>query len=308
MVAKSKGRQRPRAFPHAGFAAQGLRHPVFLEHFQACSKLRFRPRSSSSSPSVLPSGPGRPRDRTRGERAVRDLSAGFGREAELASSLDPAEVTARVLAAVAALPGADAALLLLDGRAVAVGLSDQEVERAAHETPPNTNLRSMEVVYRYRLDEVDGSNLPRAALVVPLRTGDGTIRLALGRHARESAGLPAPKPPTRSKRSGSGRAQRFGTRSASPRPSQLARARLPHRASQPARSSNELLGREVPALAPLRPPPRPIVRSTSTTSKRNQRPRRPPRGDTVLARWRRASAAASARRTSAAASGATSSP
>ena len=108
-------------------------------------------------------------------RAVRDLSAGFGREAELASSLDPADVTERVLTAVAALPGADAALLLLDGRAVAVGLSDQEVERAAHETPSNTNLRSMEVVYRYRLDEVDGSNLPRAALVVPLRTGDGTI-------------------------------------------------------------------------------------------------------------------------------------
>jgi diguanylate cyclase (GGDEF)-like protein len=109
-------------------------------------------------------------------RAVRDLTAGLGREAELASSLDPREVTARVLAAVAALPGADAALLILDGRAEAVGLSDQEVERAALETPRNTNLRSMEVAYRYRLDEVEGgANLPRAALVVPLRTGDGTI-------------------------------------------------------------------------------------------------------------------------------------
>jgi diguanylate cyclase (GGDEF)-like protein len=107
--------------------------------------------------------------------AARDLASGLGRDAELASSLDPDEVTARVLDAAAALPGADAALLILDGQAAAVGLSDQEVERLAPETPPNTNLRSMEVVYRYRLDEVEGANLPRAALVVPLRTADGPI-------------------------------------------------------------------------------------------------------------------------------------
>jgi diguanylate cyclase (GGDEF)-like protein len=107
--------------------------------------------------------------------AIRDVAAGVGRDAELASSLDPEEVAARVLHAAAALPGADAALLILDGQASAVGLSDQEVERAALETPPNTNLRSMEVVYRYRLDEVEGSNLPRAALVVPIRSGEGPI-------------------------------------------------------------------------------------------------------------------------------------
>jgi diguanylate cyclase (GGDEF)-like protein len=118
----------------------------------------------------------RARTASRVSRAVRDLAAGLGREAELASSLDPAEVTTRVLAAAAALPGADAALLILDGRTEAVGLSDREVERAALETPRNTNLRSMEVVYRYRLDEVEGGgNLPRAALVVPLRTGEGTV-------------------------------------------------------------------------------------------------------------------------------------
>ena len=113
---------------------------------------------------------------SRVSRALRDLSAGLGREAELASSLDPSEVTARVLAAAAALPGADAALLILDGHTGAVGLSEQEVERAALETPRNTNLRSMEVGYRYRIEEVEGGgNLPRAALVVPLRTGEGTI-------------------------------------------------------------------------------------------------------------------------------------
>ena len=125
--------------------------------------------------------------------AVRDLSAGLGLAQELAASLDPDEVTERVLSAVAALPGADAALLILDGKAEAVGLTAQEAERAALETPPNTNLRSMEVVYRYRLDVAaeaplegadssaqeparsERSNLPRAALVMPLRAGDRMI-------------------------------------------------------------------------------------------------------------------------------------
>jgi diguanylate cyclase (GGDEF)-like protein len=108
--------------------------------------------------------------------AVRDLSTGLGFQEELAASLDPDEVAERVLAAVAALPGADAALLILDGKAEAVGLTAQEAERASLETPRNTNLRSMEVVYRYRLDEVgQSSSLPRAALVMPLRGGDSTI-------------------------------------------------------------------------------------------------------------------------------------
>jgi diguanylate cyclase (GGDEF)-like protein len=139
--------------------------------------------------------------------AVRDLSAGLGRDVELAASLDPDVVSELTLAAVAALPGADAALLIFNGKAEAVGLSTHEAERAAHETPANSNLRSMEVVYRYRLDEAEAppggadsgragsprvrprwgpptlnrdsvsrrSNLPRAALVVPLRTADGIV-------------------------------------------------------------------------------------------------------------------------------------
>src|SRR5205085_5260391 len=64
---------------------------------------------------------------------------------------------------------------ILEGRAQALGLSAQEAERAALETPPNTNLRSMQVAYRYRLDEVEGSHLARGALVVPLRAADGPI-------------------------------------------------------------------------------------------------------------------------------------
>ena len=108
--------------------------------------------------------------------AVQAVSSGLGWETELAASLDPEDVAGRILAAAAALPGADAALLILDGDAQALGLSEQEAQRAALETPPNTNLRSMEVGYRYRLDEVEGSaHLPRAALVVPLRIAEGTI-------------------------------------------------------------------------------------------------------------------------------------
>ena len=109
-------------------------------------------------------------------RAVLELADGLGVEEELAASLDPAEVSRRVLAAAAALPGADAALLIVDGRPQALGLTEQETERAALETPPNLNLRSIEVVYRYRLDEVAaGADLPRAALVVPLRGDDRTV-------------------------------------------------------------------------------------------------------------------------------------
>ena len=41
------------------------------------------------------------------------------------------------------------------------------------QTPPSTNLRAIEVVYRYRLDDADEvSARPRAGMVVPLRAGD----------------------------------------------------------------------------------------------------------------------------------------
>src|SRR5947207_15920538 len=71
------------------------------------------------------------------EAAVRDLSSGLGAEEELAASLDPNEVIARVLAAAAALPAADAALLIVEGRSEAVGLTAQGAERAALEPPVN---------------------------------------------------------------------------------------------------------------------------------------------------------------------------
>jgi diguanylate cyclase (GGDEF)-like protein len=177
MVAKARG---PSTGPNpvsktlsAGFF--GFDHPGLLEHLSGVLQIAI-PAAVIVLCSVGFALWTRARVSRRVAQALRDLTAGLGREAELASSLEPAEVTARVLAAAAALPGADAALLILDGRAEAVGLTDQEAERAALETPRNTNLRSMQVAYRYRIDEVDGGgNLARAALVVPLRTGDGTI-------------------------------------------------------------------------------------------------------------------------------------
>jgi diguanylate cyclase (GGDEF)-like protein len=110
----------------------------------------------------------------RARRSVRRLMGAFGGASELAASLDPDDVVRRTLDAAATLPGVDA--VLLDAEAPegertheAVGASQVEVERAALQTPPNRNLRAMEVVYRYRLDEADkATSLLRAGLVVPL--------------------------------------------------------------------------------------------------------------------------------------------
>jgi diguanylate cyclase (GGDEF)-like protein len=109
-----------------------------------------------------------------------ELSNALDFATEYASSLDAGEILQRVLAAIVAMPGVDAGLVVLEGaddtRTEALGLSDEEAERVALQMPPNGNLRSMEVSYRYRLDEVgEGSSLPRAGLIVPLRAGGETI-------------------------------------------------------------------------------------------------------------------------------------
>jgi len=110
-------------------AVYGFGHPGLLEHCRVLLEIAI-PAAVIAVCSMAFAFWTRARVASRVSRALRDLTAGLGREAELASSLDPAEVTARVLAAAAALPGADGALLILDGRAEAVGLSDEEVERA----------------------------------------------------------------------------------------------------------------------------------------------------------------------------------
>jgi diguanylate cyclase (GGDEF)-like protein len=102
------------------------------------------------------------------------LAAAIGKTSELAASLDLDEVAQRAIDAVAALPGVDAVLLEAPNPAggrtrAARGLSDEEAERVALQTTANSNLRAMDVTYRYRLDDADkAASFLRAGLVVPL--------------------------------------------------------------------------------------------------------------------------------------------
>ena len=114
------------------------------------------------------------------DEATGRLADALGYASEYASTLDTDELLQRTLAAIAALPRVDAALIVLEGpegpRTEALGLAEDEAERVVLGMPPNANLRSMEVAYRYRLDEVgESSSLPRAGLIVPLRAEGGTL-------------------------------------------------------------------------------------------------------------------------------------
>jgi GGDEF domain-containing protein len=112
--------------------------------------------------------------------AARTIAGEWAARSELAASLDADAVIHQTLAATAALPGVDGAVVLLDEggnrQTHAQGLSQEEATRVGLQTPANTNLRAMEVSYRYRLDEVsEASSLPRVGLVVPLRAEDRAI-------------------------------------------------------------------------------------------------------------------------------------
>jgi diguanylate cyclase (GGDEF)-like protein len=115
------------------------------------------------------------------EGRVERIVAGLGYVSELASSLEPADVLDRTLDAVIALPGVDAALVAITNGAAgpttrSAGLSDDEIERTLLQMPSHPDLRTLEVTYRYRLDDVDESaKLPRAALTVALRSEGETI-------------------------------------------------------------------------------------------------------------------------------------
>jgi diguanylate cyclase (GGDEF)-like protein len=108
------------------------------------------------------------------EEAADRFAAALGRSGELAASLDPDEVAERTLDAAVALPGVDGALVDALNPAgertrAARGVTEEEGERAAAHAPANRNLRAMDVVYRYRLDDVDKTaSFLRAGLVVPL--------------------------------------------------------------------------------------------------------------------------------------------
>jgi diguanylate cyclase (GGDEF)-like protein len=116
------------------------------------------------------------RVRSEADRRLRHAAARFsgalGATSELAGSLDPDEVAEHTLDAALALPGVAGALLDAPspsgGRTRAArGVSEEEVE--AMQPPANGNLRAMDVVYRYRLDDVGKTaSFLRAGLVVPL--------------------------------------------------------------------------------------------------------------------------------------------
>jgi diguanylate cyclase (GGDEF)-like protein len=107
----------------------------------------------------------------RAQRAGRgDLYTG-----ELGASLDLDEVSERTLEAAASVTGVEGALLRASAPEGArleatIGMTSDEAMRAAVEIPDNDNVRAVEVSYRYRLDDVEGSApVVRSAVVLPMR-------------------------------------------------------------------------------------------------------------------------------------------
>ena len=110
---------------------------------------------------------------------------------ELAATLDLDEVTERTLEAAAAIPGVEAAVIdagAPDGGRLssAVGLPPEEAVRTAIQVPENDNLRAIEVSYRYRIDDVDGSAaVVRSGVILPMRA-DGLPVGSLSAFTRSS--------------------------------------------------------------------------------------------------------------------------
>ena len=105
-------------------------------------------------------------------QAVHAAERGGG---ELAASLDLDEVTERTLEAAGAIPGVEAAALEAGGPegsriGASIGMPPEEAARTAVQLPDNDNLRAVEISYRYRLDDVEGSApLVRSGVVLPVR-------------------------------------------------------------------------------------------------------------------------------------------
>ena len=109
------------------------------------------------------------RARALADERIRSVLAVLGGDTELAASLDPDDVIRRTLEGAAALPGVDAVVLEAGERRELLGTTEEEVSRAALQAPSHRNLRALEVVYRYRLDEAERArNLLRSGLAVPL--------------------------------------------------------------------------------------------------------------------------------------------
>jgi diguanylate cyclase (GGDEF)-like protein len=110
---------------------------------------------------------------------------------ELAASLDLDEVTERTLEAAGGLAGVEAAALDAAAPAGArltatVGMPAEEAARTAVQLPENDNLRAVEITYRYRIDDVEGSApVVRSGVIVPLRA-DGVGVGSLSAFTRSS--------------------------------------------------------------------------------------------------------------------------
>src|SRR4051812_35680534 len=113
---------------------------------------------------------------------------------ELAASLDLDEVTARTLEAASLVPGVEAALLdaaAPEGARVnaTVGMPAEDLAKAAVQLPDNDNLRAVEITYRYRIDDVEGSSAThiRSGVALPMRA-DGSSIGTLSAFTRSSGG------------------------------------------------------------------------------------------------------------------------
>jgi diguanylate cyclase (GGDEF)-like protein len=100
---------------------------------------------------------------------------------ELAASLDLGEVAERTVAAAAAIPGVEAAVIEATaacGKEVtaAHGLPSEDIGRTVVRLPESDNLRAVEVSYRYRIDDVDAStSLVRSGVALPVRADGVTV-------------------------------------------------------------------------------------------------------------------------------------
>ena len=156
---------------------------------------------------------------------------------ELAASLDLEEVSERTLEAAAGVPGVEAALLEAEATggariSAAVGLPADEAAKAAVQLPENDNLRAIEITYRYRIDDVEGSSQARRP---KRRRAAGARR----RHPGRDAERLQPRAGRRARRAAA-RGARAARRARRPRARERAQvhggagARRPRRADGPA--------------------------------------------------------------------------
>ena len=129
---------------------------------------------------------------TRMDEVVKELTAAVERAedesrrsralAEIGGTIDIDEVLARALEAAGSLPGADAALITVEGvdgkpLVATMGLSIEEAQRQAIVGPPDgRRARSISLTYRYPEDELnENGSIIHSGVAVPLHGEGGAI-------------------------------------------------------------------------------------------------------------------------------------